>query len=153
MKLKFKVQPYQTHAVESVVDCFAGQVNTAGQIYRIDPGVDKKRKSLGSTVDALISDATGFKNADIQLTDAQLLAEMGFEMIEVTKLSGDGGIGVRGILVVGDKEAAQSDKTPIGLMNGEQLVVLLMEHGIGVHRSTPDLFEIDEKFSMRGYVK
>ena len=44
------------------------------------------------------------------------------------------------------KEAAQSDKTPIALMNGEQLVMLLMEHGIGVHRSTPDLFEIDEEF-------
>ena len=24
--------------------------------------------------------------------------------------------------------------------------MLLMEHGIGVHRSTPDLFEIDEEF-------
>jgi restriction endonuclease Mrr len=37
-------------------------------------------------------------------------------------------------------------KTPDALMNGEQLVMLLMEHGIGVHRSTPDLFEIDEEF-------
>jgi restriction system protein len=129
---------------------------------------------------------------------SQLLAEMGFEMVEVTKLSGDGGIDVRGTLVVGDvvrikmavqvkkwklknnilapvvqqvrgslgaheqgliittsdfsagaiKEAAQRDKTPIALMNGEQLVMLLMEHGIGVHRSTPDLFEIDEEFSL-----
>jgi restriction system protein len=25
--------------------------------------------------------------------------------------------------------------------------MLLMEHGIGVHRSTPDLFEIDEEFA------
>jgi restriction system protein len=121
---------------------------------------------------------------------AQLLAEMGFEMVEVTKLSGDGGIDIRGTLVVGDvvrikmavqakrwkgniqsptvqqvrgslgaheqgliittsdfsagatKEAAQSDKLPIALMNGKQLVMLLMEHGIGVQRSTPDLFEI-----------
>jgi restriction system protein len=31
-------------------------------------------------------------------------------------------------------------------MNGEQRVMLPMEHGIGVHRSTPDLSEIDEKF-------
>jgi len=38
-------------------------------------------------------------------------------------------------------------------MNGEQLVMLLMEHGIGVHRSTPDLFEIDEEFAMGGSVK
>jgi restriction system protein len=26
--------------------------------------------------------------------------------------------------------------------------MLLMEHGIGVHRSTPDLFEIDEEFAV-----
>ncbi len=134
---------------------------------------------------------------------SQLLAEMGFEMVEVTKLSGDGGIDVRGTLVVGDvvrikmavqvkkwklknniqapvvqqvrgslgaheqgliittsdfslgaiKEAAQTDKTPIALMNGEQLVMLLMEHGIGVHRSTPDLFEIDEEFVAGGESK
>jgi len=24
-----------------------------------------------------------------------------------------------------------------------------MEHGIGVHRSTPDLFEIDEEFAVK----
>ena len=124
---------------------------------------------------------------------SQLLPELGFVEVEVTKISGDGGIDVRGILVVGDairiklavqvkrwkhnvqspvvqqvrgslgaheqgliittsdfsagarKEAAQSDKTPIGLMNGKQLVLLLMEHGIGVHRSTPNLYEIDEE--------
>jgi restriction system protein len=34
------------------------------------------------------------------------------------------------------KEAAQPDKTPIALMNGEQLVMLLMEHGIGIKCST-----------------
>ena len=30
-------------------------------------------------------------------------------------------------------------------MNGEQLVLLLMEYDIGVHRSTRDLFEINER--------
>ena len=69
MKLKFKVQPYQTSAVESVVDCFAGQVNTAGIAYRIDPGRVVKGKTIGSTV----ATDTGFKNADIQLTDSQLI--------------------------------------------------------------------------------
>lgn len=33
--------------------------------------------------------------------------------------------------------------------NGEQFVMLLMEHGLGVHRSTPDLFEIDEEFAVK----
>ena len=69
MKLKFKVQPYQTSAVESVVDCFAGQVNTSGITYRIDPGRVVKGKTIGSTVET----DTGFKNADIQLTDTQLI--------------------------------------------------------------------------------
>lgn len=128
---------------------------------------------------------------------SQLLAEMGFEMVEVTKLSGDGGIDVRGTLVVGDairikmavqakkwnpknriqsplvqqvhggfvtheqgliittsdftagtiKEAAQPNKTQTALMNGEQLLLLLMEHNIGITRSTPDLFEIDDEFT------
>lgn len=46
------------------------------------------------------------------------------------------------------KEAAQPDKPPIALVTGEQLVMLIMEHGIGVHHSTPDLFEIDEEFGL-----
>lgn len=72
MKFKFKVQPYQTVAVDSVVECFAGQLNTSGIAYRIDPGRVVKGKTIGSTV----SDDTGFKNADLQLTDAQLLANI-----------------------------------------------------------------------------
>ncbi len=48
------------------------------------------------------------------------------------------------------KESAQPDKAPITLINGEQLVMLLMEHRIGVHRSTPDLLEIDEEFAIKG---
>ena len=129
---------------------------------------------------------------------ARLLAEIGFEDIEVTKRSGDGGIDVRGTLVVGDvirtrmavqvkkwkpknnvqapvvqqvrgslgtheqgliittsdfspgarREAARPDATPVALMNGEQLVLLLVEHNIGVSRRTHDLIEIDEEFSI-----
>lgn len=63
MKLKFKVQPYQTNAVESVVDCFAGQPLIAGATYRIDPGTQKQTTLY----------ETGFKNADLQLTDTQLI--------------------------------------------------------------------------------
>ena len=76
MKLKFKVQPYQTNAVDSVVDCFAGQVNSSGIAYRIDPGVNKKLLAQGPTLPGMDIEQTGFKNADIQLTDAQLLANI-----------------------------------------------------------------------------
>jgi type III restriction enzyme len=66
MKLKFKVQPYQTNAVESVVDCFAGQPNVSGITYRIDPG----RKAQMSSFEE------GFKNADIALPDLQVLSNI-----------------------------------------------------------------------------
>ena len=66
MKLKFKVQPYQTGAVESVVDCFAGQPLVSGTSYRIDPG----RKAQTSAFEE------GFKNADLQLADGQVLANV-----------------------------------------------------------------------------
>jgi len=123
---------------------------------------------------------------------AQLLAEMGFESIEVTKYSGDAGIDVRGTLQISDvirikmavqvkrwknniqsptvqqvrgslgvheqgliittsdfskgaiEEANKADKTPVALMNGEQLVTLLMEYSIGVKRVSHDLFELED---------
>ncbi len=63
MKLKFKVQPYQTNAVEAVVDCFAGQPMSGGVAYRMDPGRDVQQASVFED---------GFKNADVRLTDAQV---------------------------------------------------------------------------------
>ena len=41
MRLKFKVQRYQTEAVDAVADCFAGQPRHDGVTYRIDPGRQK----------------------------------------------------------------------------------------------------------------
>jgi hypothetical protein len=35
-------------------------------------------------------------------------------------------------------------------MNGKQFVMLVTEHDIGVHLTTSDLFEIDEKFIAGG---
>jgi len=123
---------------------------------------------------------------------ARLLAEMGFEDIEMTQRSGDGGIDVRGTLVVGDvirtrmavqvkkwkrnvqapvvqqvrgslgtheqgliittsdfspgarKEAARPNAVPVALMNGEQLVALLVGYGIGVKRQSHSIIDLDE---------
>src|SRR5262245_20985099 len=66
MKLKFKVQPYQTAAVKAVVDCFSGQPLSAGVSYRIDPG----KETQGTILDE------GFKNEDVRLTDTQVLANI-----------------------------------------------------------------------------
>ena len=68
MKLKFKAQPYQTAAVQAVVDCFKGQPAASAEAisYRIDPGQGKK-----GTEDLFSN--SGFKNADLTLTDLHLL--------------------------------------------------------------------------------
>lgn len=72
MKLKFKHQTYQANSVQAVVDCFKGQLpNDSARRYKIDPGADPKGL-IGSTVDL----DEGFKNADIQLNEAQLLTNV-----------------------------------------------------------------------------
>jgi restriction system protein len=138
------------------------------------------------------------KPAEFEELIAQLLAEMGFEEIEVTKRSGDGGIDVRGLLVVGEvikirmaiqakrwkkgnniqkpivqqvrgslgtheqgliittsdfspgarNEALRPNAVPVALMNGEELVVLLVEHKIGITFQTHKLLELSENQSL-----
>ncbi len=128
--------------------------------------------------------------ADFEALIGQLLTAIGFEEVVVTNRSGDGGIDVRGTLVVGDvirtrmavqvkrwkhniqapvvqqvrgslgtheqgliittsdfstgarEEAQRSSAVPVALMNGQQLVALLAEHNIGVHRNSYDLLEL-----------
>jgi type III restriction enzyme len=63
MKLKFKVQQYQTNAVEAVVDCFLGQPFNSGIKYLIDQGSEKQTSNFDD----------GFKNADLMITEAQIL--------------------------------------------------------------------------------
>lgn len=143
----------------------------------------------------LLERVLALKPIEFEKLIAQLLVEMGFENPEVTQLSNDGGIDVRGTLVVADvirtKLAIQVKKwkpgnniqspivqqvrgsleqheqgliittsdfspgakgeasdpkkqQPIALMNGEQVVTLLMEYGIGVSRESTDLFDLDE---------
>ena len=52
--------------------------------------------------DGLLDRARGASPADFESLVGQLLVAMGFENVEVTDVSGDGGIDVRGTLVVGD---------------------------------------------------
>lgn len=63
MRLQFKIQPYQTAAVDSVVDCFAGQPLESGTSYRIDPGTESQPSF----------DAEGLRNVELQLSTARLL--------------------------------------------------------------------------------
>ena len=67
MKLKFKVQGYQTQAVQSVVDCFAGQSNGSGVQYRVDPG-----QAPAGTEQARLFEM-GFKNAELSIPQSKVL--------------------------------------------------------------------------------
>ena len=64
MKLQFKVQQYQTEAVDSVVDCFAGQPHEGGVSYRIDPG----RRAQPT-----LAEDSGLRNAAVDMSTTQLL--------------------------------------------------------------------------------
>ena len=140
----------------------------------------------------LLSEIMALTPSQFEALVDHLLVEMGFEAIEVTKPGGDGGIDVRGTLLIGDvvrvkmavqakrwkgsvqssvvrqvrgslgvneqgliittgkfskgsiKEAGQPDKSPVALMDGEQLATLLMEYEIGVCRASHNLFELRE---------
>lgn len=130
------------------------------------------------------------KPDEFEVLVGALLGHLGFAEVTVTSKSGDGGIDVRGTLVVGDvirtrmavqvkrwkqnvqkptvqqvrgslgahdqgliittsdfssgakEEAERSDAIPVALMNGEQFVALLVEHGIGIYRSSYELIEL-----------
>ena len=73
MKLKFKVQPFQTAAVESVVDCFEGQPKSSGIVYRLDPGIDSDVQG-NAQID--LYELEGFKNSEIRLNDEQILSNI-----------------------------------------------------------------------------
>jgi restriction system protein len=151
--------------------------------------VDTARKDLLKSVKAM-------PPGDFEDLIGRLLAAIGFEEVQVTSRSRDGGIDVRGTLVVGDvirtrlavqvkrwrhniqspviqqvrgslgaheqglviatsdfskgarQEAERHDATPVGLMNGEQLVALLVENEIGVSKTPLQLIQLGESLGV-----
>lgn len=78
MRLQFKIQQYQTNAVNAVVDCFAGQPYFDGVKYRIDPGAQRtarmsEQEMLGGLEPASAEPEGGLRNAELALTSAQVL--------------------------------------------------------------------------------
>ena len=72
MKFKFTIQPYQTEAVESVVNVFGGQPKHDHFTYRRDVG---KAVEALKQEDLFFDDSvyTGFANAKIELSGTQIL--------------------------------------------------------------------------------
>ena len=65
----FKVMPYQTDAVNAVVDCFEGQPHQTGFEYRVDPG-----RNAEAQVEADFT--TGFRNPALKLSNEVILANV-----------------------------------------------------------------------------
>ncbi len=70
MKFNFKIQQYQTDAVESAVGVFSGQPSRDNFLYRRDLG------RAASSAIVYEDDYAGYRNADIELSDADLLARI-----------------------------------------------------------------------------
>lgn len=140
----------------------------------------------------LLQQAQDGSDDDFEQLIATLLVQIGFEDVELTPPHRDGGVDVRGTLVVGEvvrvrmavqakrwqsnvqapivrqvrgglgaheqgliittsgfssgarKEAKRADVSPIALMDGEQLAVLLAENEIGVQREKHVLLTLDK---------
>lgn len=71
MKFKFKIQQYQTDAVENTTAIFTGQPNRDPAKYRRDLGKHPKGMSL-----QFYGDDDGYRNADVELSSKQLLENL-----------------------------------------------------------------------------
>ncbi len=72
MKIKFKIQQFQTDAVNAVVDCFAGQPNEQSR-FTLDSGYLKTAEGKQSQLGIL---ETGFKNRPIGLPPQDVLTNI-----------------------------------------------------------------------------
>ena len=76
MKFKFKIQDYQTEAVNAVVKAFEGQAFNNKTSYLRDLGKSSRPMQQSFLADDTLfynSDGSGFENAPIELSDEQLL--------------------------------------------------------------------------------
>ena len=92
MKFKFKIQQYQTDAVERTVNVFAGQPSRNNAQYRRDLGKRKQQLSFGE------EEYVGWRNSDVELQGHQLLANIQQQQIlgnipKSTSLSTPDGLG------------------------------------------------------------
>jgi type III restriction enzyme len=77
MKFKFKIQQYQTDAVESTVNVFAGQPSKTNMQYRRDLG--KQKQQLKAEFE---EEYVGYRNADVELNNGQLLENIHQQQVQ-----------------------------------------------------------------------
>jgi len=77
MKFKFKIQQYQSDAVESTVSVFAGQPSKTNAQYRRDLG--KQKQQLKAEFE---EEFVGYRNADVELNANQLLENIHHQQVQ-----------------------------------------------------------------------
>ncbi len=77
MKFKFRIQQYQTDAVESTVSVFAGQPSKTNAQYRRDLG--KQKQQLKAEFE---EEFVGYRNADVELNTSQLLENIHHQQVQ-----------------------------------------------------------------------
>ena len=77
MKFKFRIQQYQTDAVESTVNVFAGQPSKTNAQYRRDLG--KQKQQLKAEFE---EEYVGYRNADVELSSSQLLESIHHQQVQ-----------------------------------------------------------------------
>jgi type III restriction enzyme len=77
MKFKFKIQQYQSDAVESTVSVFAGQPSKTNAQYRRDLG--KQKQQLKAEFE---EEYVGYRNADVELSSSQLLENIHHQQVQ-----------------------------------------------------------------------
>lgn len=176
--------------VPRFVQCGKGLValtvwDKAGVDFQVQQHHEDVRKKLKTKLMAL-------KPEEFEELVSRLFCTIGFREVSRTRLSGDGGIDVRGTMVTGGvirtelaiqvkrwkhnvqaptvqqvrgslgaheqgcivttsdfssgarEEASKMDKAPIALIDGKELINLLMENQVGVRRKEVPLFEVQE---------
>ena len=176
--------------VPRFVQCGKGLValtvwDKAGVDFQVQQHHEDVRKKLKVKLMAL-------KPEEFEELISRLFREIGFREVSRTRLSGDGGIDVRGTMVTGGvistelaiqakrwkrnvqapivqqvrgslgaheqgcivttsdfsagarEEARKMDKAPIALIDGKELINLMLEYEVGVRRKEVPLFEVQE---------
>jgi type III restriction enzyme len=141
MKLQFKEQDFQLEAVQAVVDCFEGQpLQTKTFTLERSQQLLRKARSAarGEIVDAAfeadILDETGYRNADIKITEHQMLKN------------------IRSVQRNHDLHESERIERPAGVKLGYNLTVE-METGTGkTYTYIRSMYELNKKYGWSKFI-
>jgi len=135
MKFKFKIQQYQTEAVEQTVNVFAGQPSKDNAQYRRDLGRRKGKQAKAFDVDSgeVYEEEVGWRNSDVELTGQQLLDNIHQQQ------------------VAGDIPLSPTLSQPVGL--GACSLDIEMETGTGkTYVYIKTMFELNKRYGWSKFI-